>query len=95
MIAPCPATRRGHGGHGPDGAGIGQRNGRALKVRKAELSGARAGDQIVKRRHVLRERHRAGVFDVGDEKAAGAVFTGDVDRKPEVDFVLHHAEDFA
>ena len=83
------------GGHGADRAGIGERDGGALEIGGGELAGAGAGHQVVEGGEVFLEIERAGVLDVGDHQAAGAVFAGDIDGDAQVDLRAHHAEGLA
>ena len=70
MMAPWPGHQARVGGHGADGAGIGQRNGGALKIGGGEAAGAGARHQVVEGGQVLLEIQRAGVLDVGHHQAA-------------------------
>ena len=74
-----------------ESAGVGQRDGRSFEVGDLELSGARARDNVVGGRNELRERHRAGVLDVGDDQGARAVLLFDIHREAEVDLVAAQA----
>src|ERR1035437_5943845 len=78
--------------HGTHRAGVGERNGGPLEIRRRELAGARAGHQVVECVDVFLELKRAGVLDVRDHEAAGVVLTGDVHGDAEVDPRRRHTE---
>ena len=74
------------GGHGADGAGIGEGDGGALEIGRGELGVAGAARPGRRRRATYSlEAERAGVLDVGHHQVARAVLAGHVDGDAEVD----------
>src|SRR5262249_14967829 len=72
------------GSHGAHCAWISERNRGALEIVGAQFALARTLDQIVESGDVFVEIQRAGVFDVGDQKAAGTISSRDVNSNAEV-----------
>src|SRR6185369_13389531 len=83
------------GGHGADGAGVGEGDGGAGEIGGGEFGGAGAGDEVVKGGDVFLEIEIAGVLDVGHHEGARAIFSGDIDCDAEVDFGVDDADGLA
>ncbi len=75
----------GDGVNRADGAGIGERDGRAGEVLGGDLAGAHPADDVLVGREVGGEVEGVGLLDVGDEEAVGAVGAGDVDGQTQID----------
>src|ERR1019366_3907815 len=83
------------GGHGADGAGVGERNGGALEIGGGEFGAAGAGHKVVESGDVFLETERASVLDVGHHEAARAVLARHVDGDAEVHLGPHQTEGLA
>ena len=87
MMAPCPGIRRGLEAMVPTVPGLVSEMVVPWKSAGVSLALRARATRSSKRVHVLGEIERAGVLDVGDHQAAGAVFAGHVHRDAEVDLL--------
>ena len=91
MIAPCPAIKRGVDADVPIVPGIGERDGRALKIADLQFAVARAFDHILIGVDELLKIHSVRALDVRHEQAARAVFLLHVDRHAQIHVLAAHA----
>ena len=73
-----------HRMHGPDGPGVGQRDGHAREILGGEFAVASAAHDVLVGGHELGESHGFATLDGGDHQGPLAVFARKVDRQTEV-----------
>ena len=99
MIAPWPLHQSQRHGrwHSSHGAGVGQRNRGALKIRGRSLL-LRCAPALTRSSNaatIIGEAHLPGISDIRNKQIAGAVFARHIDSQSEIDFLPENAEQFA